>query len=164
MKYLYAIIITALTLGSANAAELKIGVVDAERLTRESAPAQRASKQLEKEFAPRLQAIETRAKRIAELQQKLEQGGASLNAGDRRSTEQELQRLSLDAERQRREYDEDLNTRRRQELTALFERAHRIIQRIAEAEGYDLVLQDAVYRTPGADMTERVLDALAKEQ
>jgi outer membrane protein len=39
-----------------------------------------------------------------------------------------------------------------------------VVQQIAEAENYDLVLQDAVYRTPATDMTDRVLEALAKEK
>ena len=45
---------------SAQGAELKIGFIDQERITRESAPAERASKQLEKEFAPRAQELQRR--------------------------------------------------------------------------------------------------------
>jgi outer membrane protein len=162
LKYLYALI-AALTFYSAGAAELKIAVVDAQRLTRESVPAQRASKQLEQEFAPRLQAIQTRQQRVTELQRQLEKDGPVMSATDRRNAEQELTRVTMDTERLQREYEEDLNTRRNQALTALFEQAHRVVQRIAESENYDLVLQDAVYRAPGTDITDRVLEALAKE-
>ena len=59
---------------------------------------------------------------------------------------------------------EDLNLRRNQELQALFERANRVIKQIAEAEKFDLILQEAVYRSPRIDITERVLKALAAEQ
>jgi outer membrane protein len=163
LKYLYAIIAASI-FSSVHAAELKIGVVDAHRLTRESAPAQQASKQLEQEFAPRLQAIQTRQQRVVELQRQAEKDGPVMSATDRRNAEQELTRVSMDVERLQREYEEDLNTRRNQELAALFERAHRVVQRIAESENYDLVLQDAVYRTPATDMTDRVLEALAKEK
>jgi outer membrane protein len=62
-----------------------------------------------------------------------------------------------------REYREDLNLRRNQELTALLERANRIIRQIAEAEKFDLILQEAVYRNPRIDITDRVLKALAAD-
>ena len=60
-----------------------------------------------------------------------------------------------------REYREDLNLRRNQELGALFERANRVIKQIAESEKYDVILQEAVYRNPKIDITDRVLKALA---
>lgn len=142
-------------------AELKIGFVDQERITRESAPADRASKQLEKEFAPRAQEIQRREGQIKSLQGQLEKDALTMSESDRRSKEQELGRLTLDFQRMQREYREDLNLRRNQELGALFERANRVIRQIAEAEKYDLVLQEAVYRNPRIDITDRVLKALS---
>ena len=56
--------------------------------------------------------------------------------------------MSLDFQRMQREFREDLNLRRNQELPALFERANRVIRQIAEAEKFDLILQEAVYRSP----------------
>ena len=142
-------------------AELKIGFVDQERITRESAPADRVSKQLEKEFAPRAQEIQRREGQIKTLQGQLEKDALTMSESDRRSKEQELGRLTLDFQRMQREYREDLNLRRNQELGALFERANRVIRQIAEAEKYDLVLQEAVYRNPKIDITDRVLKALS---
>jgi len=142
-------------------AELKIGFVDQERITRESAPADRASKQLEKEFAPRAQEIQRREGQIKTLQGQLEKDALTMSESDRRTKGQELGRLTLDFQRMQREYREDLNLRRNQELGALFERANRVIRQIAEAEKYDLVLQEAVYRNPKIDITDRVLKALS---
>jgi outer membrane protein len=146
---------------AAGAAELKIGFIDAERVNRESAPAERASKQLEKEFAPRAQELQRREGQIKTLQGQLEKEAMTMSEGDRRTKEQELARLSLDFQRMQREYREDLNLRRNQELSALFERANRVIKQIAEAEKYDLILQEAVYRNPRIDITDKVLKALA---
>ncbi len=162
MKALYAIF-AALTLwgAAASAAELRIGFIDAERINRESAPAERASKQLEKEFAPRAQELQRRETQIKSLQSQLEKEAMTMGEGDRRNKEQELARLSLDFQRMQREYREDLNLRRNQELSALFERANRVIKQIAESEKYDLILQEAVYRNPRIDITDKVLKALA---
>ena len=147
----------------AGAADLKIGFVDPERINRESVPAERASKQLEKEFSPRAQELQRREGQIKSLQGQLERDAMTLSESDRRAREQELTRLSVEFQRMQREYREDLNLRRNQELTALLERANRIIRQIAEAEKFDLILQEAVYRNPRIDITDRVLKALAAD-
>lgn len=149
---------------AAGAAEIKIGFIDAERINRESAPAELASKRLEKEFAPRAQDLQRRESQIKTLQGQLEKDSMTMSESDRRSKEQELARLSLDFQRLQREYREDLNLRRNQELQTLFERANRVIKQIAEAEKFDLILQEAVYRSPRIDITERVLKALSSER
>lgn len=145
----------------ASAADLKIGFIDQERITRESAPADRSSKQLEKEFAPRAQELQRREAQIKSIQGQVEKDALTMSESDRRAKEQELGRLTLDFQRMQREYREDLNLRRNQELGALFERANRVIRQIAEAEKYDIILQEAVYRNPKIDITDRVLKALA---
>ena len=151
----------AFVVTAAGAADLKIGYVDVERIRRESAPAERASKQLEKEFAPRAQEIQRRETQIKSLQSQLEKDGMTMSESDRRAKEQELSRMSVDFQRMQREYREDLNMRRNQELASLFERADKVIRQIADAEKYDLILQEAVYRSPRIDITDRVLKALA---
>lgn len=158
---LVAVASIAATQAAAQGAEFKIGFVDQERITRESAPADRASKQLEKEFAPRAQELQRREAQIKTLQGQLEKDALTMSEGDRRAKEQELGRLTLDFQRMQREYREDLNLRRNQELGALFERANRVIRQIAEAEKYDIIFQEAVYRNPKIDITDRVLKALA---
>ncbi|MGZ8155094.1 MAG: OmpH family outer membrane protein [Burkholderiales bacterium] len=145
-------------------AELKIGFIDAERINRESAPAELASKRLEKEFAPRAQELQRRESQIKTLQGQLEKEAVTMSESDRRAKEQELGRMSLDFQRLQREYREDLNLRRNQELQSLFERANRVIKQIAESEKYDLILQEAVYRSPRLDITDRVLKALSSER
>jgi outer membrane protein len=147
-----------------HAAELKIGFIDAERINRESAPAEVASKRLEKEFAPRAQDLQRREAQIKTLQGQLEKESMTMSESDRRAKEQELARMTLDFQRLQREYREDLNLRRNQELQSLFERANRVIKQIAEAEKFDLIVQEAVYRSPRIDITERVLKALATEK
>ena len=165
LRHFFSILaVLALWSGTATvgAADLKIGFIDAERVNRESAPAERASKQLEKEFAPRAQELQRREAQIKALQGQLEKEAMTMSESDRRAKEQELARISLDFQRMQREYREDLNLRRNQELAALFERANRVIKQIAESEKYDLILQEAVYRNPRIDITDKVLKALAE--
>ena len=151
-----------LAVAGAEAADMKIGFVDVERIRRESAPAEAASKKLEKEFAPRAQDLQRREAQIKSLQGSLEKEAMTMAESERRGKEQELQRMTVDFQRMQREYREDLNLRRNQELGTLFERADKVIKNIAEAEKFDLIVQEAVFRSPRIDITDRVLKALAE--
>ena len=75
--------ITVLLLACAAAAvvaqDMKIGFVDVERIRRESAPAERASKQLEKEFAPRAQELQRREAQVKALQGQLEKDAMTMS-------------------------------------------------------------------------------------
>ena len=77
---------------TAQAADLRIGFVDAERINRESAPAERATKKLEKEFAPREQDLRKMEQQIKLIQGQLEKDGLTMSESDRRTKEQELGR------------------------------------------------------------------------
>ena len=175
MKRIYLILLTAamLTAGAfseaqaaqaAPGAELKIGFIDADRINRESVPAERATKKLEKEFAPREQELRRIEGQIKSLQGQLEKDGLTMSDSDRRTKETELGRQTREYQRLQREFREDLNLRRNEELAALFERANRVIKQVAESEKYDLIVQEAVYRSPRIDITEKVLKALASEK
>ena len=165
MKYFYATLAAlALSLGLAavEAADLKIGFIDAERINRESAPAERASKQLEKEFAPRQQELQRRESQMKTLQSQLEKDAMTMSESDRRGKEQELARMSLDFQRMQREFREDLNLRRNEELASIQERANKVIQGIAADEKFDLILQDpVVFASQRIDITDKVIKALA---
>jgi outer membrane protein len=151
-------------LANAQAADLKVGFIDADRINRESVPAERATKKLEKEFAPREQELRKLETQIKGLQAQLEKDGLTMSDSDRRGKETELGRQTREFQRLQREFREDLNLRRNEELAALFERANKVIRQIAESEKFDLILQEAVYRSPRIDITEKVLKALSAEK
>jgi Skp family chaperone for outer membrane proteins len=53
-------------------------------------------------------------------------------------------------QRKRREFQEDLNARKNEELQQVLEKANKVVKQVAEAEKYDLILQEAVYINPKA--------------
>ena len=146
---------------SAQSNEFRVGFVSTERLFREAAPAVRALKKLEKEFQPRDQELQKMAKQTKDLQSQLEKDGLTMAEGERRAKEADLGRLNRDLQRLQREFREDLNLRKNEELAQVLERANKVIQEIAEKEKFDLILQEAVYRSPRIDITDKVLKALA---
>lgn len=150
-------------LTQASAGDFRIGVVDTERILRESDQAVRAEKKIEKEFAVRDQEIKKLTKQSKDLQSSLEKDGSTMSDTARRSKERELANLNLTLQTMQREFREDLNLRKNEELAVVLARADKAIRQIAESEGYDVILQEAVYRNPKVDITDKVLKFLATE-
>ena len=147
---------------TAQGAEFRVGFVNTERLFREAAPAKRAQQKLEREFAARDADIQKLSKQVQALQATLERDGVTMAESERRNKERDLANLTRDLQRAQREFREDLNLRRNEELSSVQERANKVIQQIAEAEKYDLIVQDpVVYASQRIDITEKVIKALA---
>ena len=157
-------ILLALVFSHAFAADFRVGVVDTERILRESVPALKAEKRIEKEFASRDEEIKKVSQQVKDIQAFLDKEGMTLPDAERRNKERELDNLNVNLQRMQREFREDLNLRKNEELTAVLGEANKAIQQIAESEKYDLVLQEAVYRNPKIDITEKVLKYLANEK
>lgn len=143
------------------AAETKIGVVNTERVLRDAAPAVRAQKKIEKEFEKRDQEMQRLAKQLQTLQEAMEKNAVTMAESDKRNKEREFNDLNRDFQRKQREFREDLNQRRNEELAAVLERANKAIKSIAEAEKFDVILQEAAYVAPRVDITDKVIKAMA---
>ena len=160
MKMIVAVLLAAAAF-SAQAAELKIGFVNTERVFREAAPAKRAQQKLEREFAMRNSELSKLEKQGRDLQAELERDNVTMTETARREKERQLADISRDFQRKQREIREDLNLRRNEELAAVQERATRVINQIAEQEHYDLIVQEAVFAASRIDITDKVIKALS---
>ena len=163
-RFVHCVVAAALVAcaGVAQAVEYKIGFVNTERLFREATPAKRAQAKIEKEFAARDSEIQKLAKQVRDLQAVLDRDGATMAESERRTKERDLANQSRDLSRMQREFREDLNLRRNEELAGIQERANKVIQQIAESEKFDLILQDpVVYASQRIDITDKVIKALA---
>jgi len=139
---------------------MKIGYVNTERILREAAPAVRAQRKIEAEFQKRDQELAKVAEQLKRMQDDIEKNAVTMSESQRRNREREFGELNREFQRKQREFREDLNQRRNEELAQVVEQANRVINQIAEQEKFDLVLQDAVYRSPRIDITDKVIKAL----
>ncbi len=153
----------ASSFATGEAAEFRIGYVDTERILRESEQAVQSEQKIEKEFSVRDQEIKKLIKQVKELQASLDKEGSKISDSTRRIKERELANLNLQLQTQQREFREDLNLRKNEELAQVLAKADKAIKTIAESEDYDVILQEAVYRNPRVDITDRVLKYLAEE-
>lgn len=142
------------------AQELKLGVVNSDRILRDSQPARAAMQKLEGEFAKRDKELQESGARLKQSAERFEKDGPVMAETDRVRRQRELAEMDREFQRKQREFREDFNQRRNEELQGLLERTNRIIRQIAEQEKYDLIVQEAVYFNPRIDITERVLRAL----
>lgn len=148
--------------GAAQADEVKVGFVSTERIFREAAPAKTANAKIEQEFSKRDKELQDMGARLKTMADKLDKDAPVLSEADRGRRQRELGDLDKDFQRRQREFREDLNQRRNEELATVLDRTNRVIKQIAEAEKYDIVFQEAVYISPRIDITDKVLKALNK--
>jgi outer membrane protein len=142
-------------------ADTKIGFVNTEKLLREAPLSVSAQKKLEREFAARDQELQKLAKQARDMQAQLDKDGVTMSDSERKNKERDLGNLNRDLQRQGREFREDLNLRRNEELGQIQERARKAIQDIARAEKFDLIIEQAVYFDPKIDITDRVMKSLS---
>ena len=153
----------ALALGtwvSAQAQEFRIGFISTDRIFREANTAKAAQTKLEQEFSRREKELMDLGNTLKTNSEKLERDAPTLSETQRVARQRQLSEQDRDFQRKRREFQEDLNARKNEEFQLVLERANRVVRQVAEAEKYDLVLQEAVYIHPKHDITEKVIKAI----
>jgi len=138
----------------------KIGFVSTERILRDSGPAKAAQAKIESEFKRRDDELQNMANNLRNQAQRFDKDAPVLSESERIKRQRELADLDSDLQRKRREFQEDFNRRRNEEFSSIVEKADAAIQKIAEQQGYDLIIQDAVTVSPRVDITDQVMQAL----
>jgi outer membrane protein len=145
---------------AAAAQEFKIGIVNLDRIVREAAPAKAAQTKLEQEFSKREKDLTDLGNQIKTASERLEREGPTLPESQRASRQKQIVDQDREFQRKRREFQEDLNNRKNEELQLIIDRANRAVKTLAEAEKFDLIIQEAVYINPKHDITDKVIRQL----
>ena len=154
-----AALLALATLG-AQAQELKIGYVNADKVLREAAPAKAAQAKLETEFSKREKDIADLAGKLKAAGDKLDKDAPTLSEAERSRRQRDLVEQDREFQRKRRESQEDLTQRKNEELASVVERANKVMKQIFDSEKYDLIIQEAVFAGPRIDITDKVIKAL----
>ena len=155
-------LISVLCTSAIHAQETRVAIFDPQRVMRESNPAKQAEAKIEQEFSKRNKELLDMAGKIKLLAEKLDKDASVISDSDRIKRQRELTELDQEFKRKQRIFNEDVSQRKNEEISAIGDRTYKIVKQIAEAEKYDVVLQDAVYYNPRIDITDKVLKALAK--
>ncbi len=166
MKSLSRQIPLVLLLGSlaaavpAQAQEFKAGFVNTDRIFREANTAKTAQAKLEQEFSKREKELVDMGNTLKSATEKFEREAPTMAESQRVTRQRQLVDQDRDFQRKRREFQEDLGARKNEELGQVLERANKVVKQLAEAEKYDVILQEAVYINPKHDITDKVLKAM----
>ena len=150
----------ALGATAACAQEFKIGFVNTDRIFREASTAKNAQAKLDQEFAKREIDLVDLGNTIKAASDKFEREAPTLSETQRNTRQKQLMDQDREFQRKRREFQEDLNTRKNEEQQIVIERANRAVKQVAETENYDVIFQEAVYINPKHDITDKVIKSL----
>ena len=145
-------------------AQVKVGFVNIPKVLDKAPQAESARTRIEKEFAPRDRDLLNRQKEVRSLEDRLVKNGAVMSASDRQRQEGEIRAMKREIRRLQDEFREDLNLRRSQELSKLQRKVTEVIQSLAKAEKYDLIVTDGViYAGERVDITDKIIGRLNSE-
>jgi outer membrane protein len=162
-KALFFAGLMALSVGS-NAADLKIGYVQVDKILQEAPQTAESGKKLEKEFSPRSADLDKMQKQIRDIEASLDKEGVTMSEADRRAKERDASNQKIEFQRKQRELREDINIRKNEELASLQDRINKAVQTVSETENYDLVVYSGVaYASKKIDITDKVLKLLGKK-
>ena len=142
-------------------AEVKMGVVNFQKLLEEAPQTKAAMQALENEFAPRRRDLLTMQNDLKAKDEKLQKEGAVMAEADRAKAEKTLRDQQREFSRKAGEFQDDASTRRNEEIGKVQRYLVSEIQAYANAQGFDLVLGDGVFFAKGPlDITANVLAVL----
>ena len=164
MKHIFRIVflmgLLAGSVLSVQAQEFRVGFVNTDRIFREANTAKAAQAKLEQEFSKRERELVDIGNGLKTASEKLERDAPTLSDSQRASRQKNLVDQDRDFQRKRREFQEDLNARKNEEFQQVLEKANRVVRQVAEAEKYELGLQEAVYINPKHDITDKVIKTI----
>jgi outer membrane protein len=142
---------------AALAQSVRIGYIDGVRLENDTRRAYDISELLRKEFSAREQEVRGMETKVKALQAQL----PGVAAGrERELKEREFQTQAQRLEQVGRAFVDDVERRKSEERRKYFIEVTAIVNKIAEAQKLDLVVQEAVYAGKSVDLTEQVIKAL----
>lgn len=159
-KKLFVASTFTLTAWAACAQDFRVGFINTDRVFREANVSKAATSRLEQEFGKREKEIADLEGKLKNSSEKFDREAATMPEAQRNIRQKQLVEQDRDLQRKRREFQEDLNARKNEEMQQVFERATKTVKLVAENEKYDVILQEAVYINPKHDITDKVIKAL----
>ena len=142
-------------------AEIKVGVVNFEKLLEDAPQTKAAMQALDNEFGPRRRELMTMQNDLKAKDDKLQKEGAVMSEGDRANAEKTLRDQQREFQRKAGEFQDDASTRKNEEIGKVQRYLVQEIQTYANAQGFDLVLgQGVFFAKPALDVTAQVLAVL----
>jgi len=146
------------------AAEVKVGFVNVPKVLDQAPQARSADERLEKEFGPRDSEILGMKRELVKITEDLGKNSAVMSTSQRQQKEADMRQMRREIRRLEDEFREDVNLRRSQELSKLQRLVVEVIQTLAKAEKFDLIISDGViFAGDKVDITDKVINRLKSQ-
>jgi outer membrane protein len=142
----------------------RVAVVNSEKVFNESNLAKAMQTRLQNEFTKRQNDLRDSAQKIQTAAEKLDRDAAVMNEAERVRRQRELADQDRELQRKQREFTEDLNQRTFEERAKIAEKANAVLRQIAEQRKLDIIVQEAAFVSPKADITDDVIKALNSQK
>ncbi len=158
------IALSVLMFGTAQAADMKVGVVNTVKLMEEAPQAKAAQSKIETEFAPREKELVGLQREIRKLEDQLNRDGAIMSEAERSKLERDILTRRRDLKRAQDQFRDDLNIRRNVVLSKIQKVMYEATVSLAKEQGFDVILgQGVVYSSDRVDITDKVLKKLTRD-
>jgi outer membrane protein len=155
------ILLVFLCFSSFSYAELKIGYVKVDQILKDAPQASESNKKLESEFKVRTEKLKKEISDLNKNEANFKKESLAMSDAEKEKKQRSLSQSRIDVQRTERELREDIDLRRREEITKLQNKVTKVIEILAEREKYDLILYTGVaYAGDKVDMTSLVLKEL----
>ena len=152
--------VAALWLCGSALAQNKIGFANINRILQQSETGRLARVKLDREFAPKLDALNKLNDSVLAKRAELQKNAPTLSPAVLQQRERDLVALSTELQRKKREYDEDFDARQRDSTAEFSNKVGLIVRKVAVAERYDMMFQEAVWWSPSIDITDKIIKEL----
>lgn len=136
---------------------VQIGFIDGRRIESDTRRAHEVSEMLRREFSDREKEVRSMEARVQDLRAQLPSAAAGR---ERELKEREFQTQAQRLEQVGRAFVDDVERRKAEERRKYFVEVTAIVNKIAEAQKLDLVVQEAVYAGKAVDITDQVVKLL----
>lgn len=161
MKKISMIFFVFLILCNSAYAELKIGFVKVDQILKDAPQAAESNKKLESEFKTRTEKLKKQISDLNKQEKDFQKNSLTMKDSEKEKNQKKLQDTRIDIQRSERELREDIDLRRREEITKLQNQVTKVIEILAAREKFDLILYTGVaYASEKVDMTSMVIKEL----
>ncbi len=162
MKNLACLVLAALATAGIASAQLKIGVLNAQKAVLDTEEIKKAQKDLEAKFKPRQDEMAKLEKEIQDLQAQLQSG--KLNQFGEQDVTAQGQKKQRQLQRLQQDLQDDVDRERNDILVRAGTRMQDIIKKLSEEKGLDLVVDSSQthYFKPAYDITAEATTAYNK--
>lgn len=126
----------------------RVAVINLQEAVAGTAEGKQASQQIQAQFAPRQNALNTLGKQLQDINQRLQTGANTLSDEEKARLTRQGQELQRRGQRDEQDYQQDMNDASQDAINHIGQKLMPIVQKYAQQNGYGVVIDTSSQNTP----------------